>query len=150
MANTYTSLHYHIIYSTKGRAPFIKPAIEEKVWSYMAGIAKDNDCFVHRIGGIEDHVHLVISIPASLAVARVVQLIKGGSSRWIHETFADLADFGWQVGYGAFTVSKSNLPDVIQYAANQREHHRERTFVEEYRLFLEKHDIDFDERYAWE
>jgi REP element-mobilizing transposase RayT len=150
MANTYTNLNYHIIYSTKGRAAFIAPTFEEQLWAYMAGIAKDNDCFVHRIGGIEDHVHLVLSIPASLAVARLVQLVKGGSSRWIHESYPTLAHFGWQDGYAAFTVSRSVLPEVIHYAANQREHHRQRTFTEEYRLFLERHGVEFEERYAFD
>jgi putative transposase len=100
-------------------------------------------------GGIEDHVHIVVGLPPTMAPSKAVQLLKGGSSLWIHETFPELAEFAWQDGYGAFTVSKSQLPDLITYVINQREHHRMRTFQEEYRALLEKHGIEYDERYLW-
>lgn len=149
MGNTYTSLHYHLVFSTKNRELWIRPDIEQRVWEYLGGIARQNDMKALQIGGIEDHVHLVVSIPATLPVSKALQLLKGGSSKWIHETFLDLAGFAWQDGYGAFTVSKSQLPDVVHYVASQREHHRTRTFQEEYRAFLEKHEIEYDERYVW-
>jgi putative transposase len=149
MANTYTCLLYHIIFSTKNRQRWISPDIEERLWSYLGGIAEKNGMTPLKNGGIEDHVHIVVGLPPTMAPSKAVQLLKGGSSLWIHETFPELADFAWQDGYGAFTVSKSQLPDLIEYVKNQREHHRTRTFQEEYRAFLEKHGIEYDERYLW-
>lgn len=149
MANTYTSLHYHIVFSTKNRHPWIAPKIEERIWKYLGGIARENGMTADRVGGVEDHVHMVVGIPPKLALSKAVQLLKGGSSKWIHGTFPALAKFAWQDGFSAFTVSKSILPAVIRYVANQREHHRVRTFRDEYRTLLEKHGIEFDERYLW-
>jgi REP element-mobilizing transposase RayT len=101
------------------------------------------------VGGIEDHIHIVLGVPAKIAVSKAVQLLKGGSSKWIHDTFPSLAKFEWQDGYAAFTVSKSLLPRVIQYVTDQRRHHRKRSYQEEYRELLERHGIAFDERYLW-
>jgi REP element-mobilizing transposase RayT len=149
MANTYTSLHYHLIFSTKNREPWLHRDIEQRIWEFLGGIARRNDMKALQIGGIEDHVHLIVGVPATLAVSKALQLLKGSSSTWIHETFPDLTQFQWQDGYGAFTVSKSQLPEVIHYVAHQRDHHHDRTFQEEYRAFLEKHGIEYDERYVW-
>jgi putative transposase len=102
-----------------------------------------------QIGGTSDHVHVVASVPPTLAVSKAVQLLKGGSSKWIHETFPALSRFQWQDGYGAFSVSKSQLPEVMTYVADQREHHRVRTFQEELRGFLERHGIEYNEKYLW-
>jgi putative transposase len=148
MANTYTSLHYHIVFSTKNREPWISQSIEQRVWEYLGGIARKNDIVPVRIGGVDDHVHLVASIPPTLAISKAVQLIKGGSSLWFHETFHRSA-FAWQDGYGAFTVSKSQLPEVLRYVDEQRDHHRRQTFQEEYRALLDRHGIDYEERYLW-
>ena len=100
-----------------------------------------------EIGGVADHVHLLLSIPASLAVSKAVQLLKGGSSHWVKEVFPNLIDFAWQDGYAAFTVSQSQLGDVRAYIRSQPEHHRTKTFVEEYRAFLSRHGVEYDERY---
>ena len=102
-----------------------------------------------QIGGIEDHVHLLLGAPASLAPSKIAQLIKGGSSAWIHDTFPNMKGFAWQDGYGVFSVSKSNIPGVVEYIRGQREHHRTRTFQEEYLAFLKRHEIQYDERYVW-
>ncbi len=150
MANTYTSLHYHIVFSTKHREHWIRQEFEERIWAYLAGIAKSNRMHPIQIGGVENHVHCLLSAPAVLAPAKIVQLIKGGSSRWIQETFPQLRGFGWQDGYGAFTVSKSNVLNVAEYIRNQREHHRVKSFQEEYLSFLKRHGIEFDERYVWD
>lgn len=150
MANTYTALHYHFVFSTKGRRAWIVPEIEERVWEYLGGIARTNKLKPLKIGGIEDHIHMLIGAPPTIAPAKIAQLVKGGSSAWIHETFPELAEFAWQDGYGAFTVSKSAIPDVTAYIVNQREHHRRRTFQEEYLALLERHGIEFDERYVWD
>jgi putative transposase len=149
LANTYTSLHYHIAFSTKNRELWIKPDIEERIWAYIGGIAKQNKITPLQIGGIDDHVHLLLGATAVLAPAKIAQLIKGGSSAWIHETFLSMGGFGWQDGYGAFTVSKSNVPAVIEYIQGQREHHRLKGFQEEFRTLLKLHGIECDERYAW-
>src|SRR5262245_1450140 len=124
MANTYTNLHYHIIFSTKNRTQWIASDIESRIWEYMAGIARKNRIKALEFGGVEDHVHLVVGMPPTMAPSKAVQLLKGGSSIWIHETFPKLAAFAWQDGYGAFTVSKSHLPDVIEYVQKQCVHRR--------------------------
>ncbi len=149
MANTYTSLHYHIVFSTKIRERWIRMNFEERIWAYLAGIAKQNKLKPLQIGGIEDHVHVLLGAPAVLAPAKIAQLIKGGSSAWIQETFPAMKGFGWQDGYGAFTVSRSDVPSVIAYIQGQREHHRTETFQEEYRELLKRHEIEYDERYLW-
>ena len=148
MANTYTSLHYHIVFSTNNREAWVSQSIEERVWEYLGGIARNNDIVPLKIGSIDDHVHLVASIPPTLSISRAVQLLKGGSSLWFHETFRRNA-FAWQDGYGAFTVSESQLPEVLRYVEAQREHHRQQTFQEEYRALLDRHGINYDERYLW-
>jgi REP element-mobilizing transposase RayT len=150
MANTFTSLHYHVIFSTKNREPWIRADIEARVWSYLGGIARDNDMKALLVGGIENHVHLLLGLPPTLAVSKAIQLLKGGSSPWLKENFSGLGGFGWQDGYGAFTVSKSLVPDVAAYIRGQREHHRVKTFEEEYRAVLEKHEIQYDERYVFD
>jgi REP element-mobilizing transposase RayT len=150
MANTFTSLHYHVIFSTKNREPWIRPEIETRVWSYLGGIARENDLKAILIGGIENHVHLLLGIPPTVAVSKAVQLIKGGSSAWLKDALPGARGFGWQDGYGAFTVSKSLVPEVENYIRHQREHHRVKTFEEEYRAVLEKHEIRFEERYLFD
>jgi REP element-mobilizing transposase RayT len=150
MANTYTALHYHFVFSTKNRQPWIQQQIEERVWEYLGGIAKTNGMKPLKIGGIEDHVHLLVGAPPTMAPAKIAQLVKGGSSSWIHETFPELAEFAWQDGYGAFTVSKSAVPDLTAYIEKQREHHRAMTFEDEYRMLLVKHGVEYDERYTWD
>lgn len=150
MANTYTSLHYHFVFSTKGREPWIAPEIEQRIWSFMGGIARENKIRPIQIGGTDDHVHLLLNANATFGPSKIAQLIKGGSSAWIHSTFPEMKLFKWQDGYGAFTVSKSSVPDVTQYIRNQRDHHRTRSFQDEYLAFLVRHDVEFDERFLWE
>jgi len=141
MANTYTCLQYHVTFSTKNRERRITPDLEPRVRAYLGGIARDNGIVPFRIGGVEDHVQLVLGMPPTPAPSKMVQLLKGGSSKWIHSTFPALRGFGWQDGYGAFTVSKSNLPEVIKYVETQREHHRGKTFQEEFRALLDRHGL---------
>ena len=141
MANTYTSLHYHIIFSTANRRSWITHDVEERIWRYLGGIARENRMKALKVGGVEDHLHLLIGCPATLAVSKVVQLLKGGSSKWIHDTFPTLSAFSWQVGYAAFTVSLSQVPDVVRYIETQREHHKARTFQEEYLAVQTRHRI---------
>ena len=150
MANTYTSLHYHLVFSTKKRERWITPDIEERVWAYLGGIAKENKMTPVQIGGVEDHVHLLLGASPTLAPSKIAQLIKGGSSAWIHDTFPNMKAFAWQDGYGAFTVSRSNMEPVAAYIRGQREHHQRRTFQDEYLALLQKHGIQYDEKYLWD
>jgi len=150
MANTYTALHYHVVFSTKERQPWITHDSEERVWKFIGGIARENKMKALLIGGMPDHVHLALAIPPTLAVSQALQLLKGGSSKWIKETFPHLRNFAWQDGYGAFTVSKSNLPEVMSYIQAQREHHRGKTFQEEFRAFLLRHEVEYQEKYLWD
>ena len=149
MANTYTSLYYHVVFSTKNRVRCINRGIERRLWAYLGGIARKHGLTALRVGGYEDHIHALVMSPPSLAPSQAVQFLKGESSKWVHEEFPELRGFAWQYGYGAFTVSKSNLPEVVRYIQNQREHHQKRTFQEEYLEFLRRHGVEYDERYVW-
>lgn len=149
MANTYTALFYHIVFSTKNRASFIKPEIENRVWEYIGGIARHYKMTALQVGGIEDHLHVLVMAPATLSSSEMAKWLKSDSSKWIHEEFPNLQDFAWQDGYGAFTVSKASVPRVIGYIQNQRAHHQTKTFQEEYLDFLQKAGVDYDERYLW-
>jgi putative transposase len=119
------------------------------IWAFMGGIAKQNEIKPLCIGGGADHVHLLLSLPTTRSAAKAMQLIKGGSSAWAHETFTPLRQFTWQSGDGAFTVSVSHAAKTITDIQNQVEHHRLRSFQEEDVSFLKKHGIGFEERYLW-
>jgi REP element-mobilizing transposase RayT len=149
MGNTYASLHYHVVFSTKNRVRHISQDVEDRVWAYIGGVARAHRMTALQVGGIEDHIHVLVTAPSTLAPSQIAQYLKGDSSKWIHAEFPNLTEFAWQDGYGAFTVSKSNIPLVITYIQNQREHHRKQTFQEEYRELVEKHGIEHDERYVW-
>ena len=149
MANTYSSLHYHLLFSTKNREPWIVPRIEQRIWRFLGGIARKHRMTALQVGGVEDHIHILVMAPPTIAPFQMAQVLKGESSKWIHEEFSTLQSFGWQDGYAAFTVSKSNVPEVIKYIRNQREHHRKKTFQEEYLEFLHENGIEYDERYLW-
>ena len=149
MANTFASLFYHVVFSTKNLVGFIRPEIEERVWAYVGGTARKHKMTAIQVGGAEDHIHALVMAPPTLAPFEIAKYLKGDSSKWIHEEFPDLRGFSWQDGYGAFTVSKSNVPSVVKYIQDQREHHKTRTFQEEYLEFLGKHGVEYDERYLW-
>lgn len=150
MANTFTSLHYHVIFSTKHREPWIAPDHEERIWKFLGGIARENGMKALLVGGMPDHIHLALAMPPAQPVSKAIQLLKGGSSKWIKDNLPGMRGFALQDGYGAFTVSKSNLLEVISYIQNQHEHHRVKTFQEEYRAFLFRHGVEFDEKYLWD
>jgi putative transposase len=150
MANTYTSLHFHVVFSTKNRQRCIRQEIETRIWAYLGGIARENGFKALLVGGVEDHVHVLLGVPPLLALSKAVQLLKGASSKWIKENITDLRGFGWQDGYAAFTVSKSDIAEVEAYIKSQREHHRRKSFEEEYRSFLDRHGIQYDERYLFD
>ena len=150
MANTHTSLHYHIIFSTKHREPWIAGDEEERLWAYLGGIARQNQLKPLWIGGMEDHVHILLGMPPTVTVSEALKRLKGGSSGWVKENLSNCGGFGWQDGYAAFAVSKSQIGEMEDYIRQQREHHRLKTFQEEYRTFLDRHEIAYDERYLWD
>ena len=147
MSHTYISDLVHCVFSTKNRCDLIKPEIQCELWSILGGIARKNGLKALTVGGTENHVHILLSLPASMALAKAMQLMKGASSRWMNETHTH--DFAWQEGYGAFTVGISQKDDTIAYIRSQAEHHRKRSFEEEFIAFLKKHDVEYDPRYVW-
>jgi REP element-mobilizing transposase RayT len=149
MANTFTCLQYHLVFSTKHREPWLRPDDQDRIWAYLGGIARDNRLTAVLVGGMADHVHILLGVPAAIAVSEAVKRIKGGSSGWIKQNIFGCRGFAWQDGYGAFSVSKSAEERVKQYIRDQHEHHRVKTFQEEYRELLHRHGIQFDERYLW-
>lgn len=147
MANTYTSIHLHLVFSTKNRERWITPDIEQSIWSYMGGICRSHGVKALHIGGVEDHVHLLISLPTTMALSEWMRRLKGESSKWISGQWPALKAFSWQDGYGAFSVGQSQVADTIQYITRQREHHAKSSFENEYRKFLMMHNLPVDERY---
>jgi putative transposase len=148
MPSTHTSLHFHVVFSTKDRHPFIAEDWRARLHEYMGGLIRKGDGIAEAVGGTADHIHLLASLGATIALADFAKDIKQSSSRWIHDDIG-VKNFAWQPGYGAFTVSASNCSVVKQYIANQVEHHRTKSFQEEYVAFLRKHDVGYDEKYLW-
>ena len=148
--HSFTSCHLHVVFSTKERRKIITPDLQERLWPYLGGIARENKMKPIAVGGVEDHVHALISLPATLAISKAVQLLKGNSSKWIHESFPEHRNFGWQEGYGAFSIGMSGIPDTVAYIQNQAEHHRIKSFKEEFVAFLKKHEMEYDETTLWD
>ena len=146
---SYVSSYFHCVFSTKERRPLITPELRERLWPFLGGIARQNKMKAVEICGVADHVHLLLSLPATMPISKAMQLIKGGSSKWVHETFPNQRLFSWQEEYGAFSVSVSQLDKTIAYIRDQPEHHRKLTFQEEFLMLLKKHGVEYDERYLW-
>ena len=147
---SYVSSYSHCVFSTKDRRPLITTQLRERLGPFLGGIARENKMKARSIGGVADHVHLLLSLPATMPIAKAMQLIKGGSSKWVHETFPDQRLFAWQVKYGAFSVSVSQLDRITKYIESQAEHHRKMSFQDEFIALLRKHNLEYDERYLWE
>ena len=147
----HTELLYHIVFSVKDRRPLLQDEeLRKATWAYMAGVCRNLDGFAIAVGGYHDHAHLLVRIPAKIAVSDFVGRVKANTSKHINESRSAVFDFHWQGGYGAFTVSPSMRQVVIKYIEDQMKHHRETSFQDEFRLLLEKHEIDYDEKYIWE
>jgi putative transposase len=144
--HSFTSVLVHCVWSTKKREPILGSDIRNRLWRYLGGIARENKMKALAVGGAADHVHALISLPATLAVSKALQLLKGNSSKWIHETFPNLHSFEWQQGYGAFSIAISGVDATIAYIRTQAEHHRKRSFREEFVTMLRRHGFDYDER----
>ena len=150
MSHSFTSSLFHCTFSTKGRRPLILPDLQTRLWPFMGGIARENGMKALVIGGVEDHAHLLLSLPSTLAIAKAIQLIKGGSSKWVHDAMPEHRDFAWQEGYGAFSIGVAQVDGTIRYIQSQAEHNRKTTFKEEFLAFLKKHGMEYDERYIWD
>ena len=148
MAHSYSRCLFHCVFSTKGRAQSIAGDVQGQLWAYIGGVARTNGVTALAVCGTADHAHVLLSLPATIPIAKAVQLIKAGSSKWLRETFATMTGFAWQEGYGAFSIGTAEVDDTLRYIANQAVHHRTRSFEEEYRAFLQRHGIVFDDRYT--
>ncbi len=150
MGTTYTSLTYHVVFSTKYRRNTIKPDIKDRLYEYLGGIIRAEKGVLLEIGGIEDHVHLLAGFPPTIAVSNMVRLIKANSSRWANELPERREKFSWQTGYGAFTVSQSQVDIVRNYIRRQEQHHRRISFRDEFIELLKRHNIQYDLQYVFE
>ena len=150
MPQSFSCLHAHIVFSTKRRQPFLTPDLVERLYPYLGGLARNRKCKLVRIGGVEDHVHMLVELARDIAVSEFVGAIKSNSSKWIHDEFPERQSFAWQQGYASFAVSLSVLEPVAKYIETQSEHHRKKSFQEEFREFLGVHGIEFDEKYMWD
>lgn len=145
MPSAWTQNFYHTVFSTKQRANLIKPELEARLYPFIGGIARDLRCTLLAINGMPDHVHLLVRYRPDLSHSELLQQVKGRSSKWINDTFPQFAPFGWQEGYGGFSVSKSMVTEVEAYIARQKEHHKSLDFKSEFLSLLRKHGVDFNE-----
>jgi REP element-mobilizing transposase RayT len=150
MAQSLANIYVHLIFSTKNREPLIRDELRVELHAYMATVLANLKCPAVLINSVEDHVHILFNLNRTTTLANVVEEVKKSSSKWMKPKRADLAFFSWQAGYGAFSVSESNVPKVANYIRNQEEHHRKTSFQDEFREFLRRHRIEFDERYLWD
>ncbi len=151
MPQSLAQVYIHTIFSTKDRHPFLsEPGLRSDVHAFMSGTAKSLQCFPIQIGGVADHVHLLTTLSRTIPISEFVKEVKRVSTNWIQDRGGAYAKFHWQSGYGAFSVSKSALVEVGDYIKNQEEHHRKVGFQDEFRRFLQKHEIDYDEKYVWD
>ena len=146
MTQSLSKVILHIIFSTKNREPWLESDVRPRMHAYLATLCRE----LVRVGGVADHVHIVTTLPRTVSQAQLIEEIKKASSKWIKMLDARYRGFFWQRGYGAFSVSPSQLDTVVQYVEAQQEHHRTRTFQDEYRELLRRHGVDFDERYVWD
>lgn len=147
MSSSYTNLIYHIIFSTKDRRPFITDAYQSRLYEYIGGTVRALGGISLALNGTEDHVHLLAKLRPDKALSDVLRDLKANASGWMHDVFPELNDFSWQRGYGAFTVSQSQIADVRKYIAAQQEHHRKQSFRDEFLRFLRANGVEYDERY---
>jgi len=150
MSSTHTNLLYHIIYSTKFRRNLLPATDAERIYEYIGGIIREEKGSLVEIGGMADHIHFLARLSPTLAISDVLRVTKANSSKWINETLRLKYRFGWQRGFGAFTVSSSNVGRVRDYIQNQARHHKSVSFRDEYRKLLIRHNIAFDEKFLFE
>ena len=142
--------YLHITFSTKHRVTIIKKSIQKDLFAYLAKICNELECYAIEVGGVEDHVHILCSLSKKITLIKLLEEMKRSSSKWIKTQGVDFKNFYWQIGYGAFSVNPKEIEIVQKYILNQEEHHRNKSFQDEYRSFLQQYDVEFDERYVWD
>ena len=150
MPQSLACIYIHLIFSTKSRVPVLHDGVRDSLHRYLAVILKESRCQVTLINSVEDHVHILFQLGRTASISEVVEEVKKHSSRWLKPRDVVLAQFAWQAGYGAFSVSQKDLPSVVRYIADQEEHHRKATFQEEFLAILVEHNVEYDERYVWD
>lgn len=150
MGQSLTQNYIHIVFSTKYRQHLIHPPVEEELHAYLGGICNKLECHVLKVGGYTDHIHILCMLSKKIALMKLVEELKSHSSKWMKTKDPSLANFYWQDGYGAFSVNPAEVDVVINYIANQKEHHRKKTYQEEYKATLDKYKVKYDERYVWD
>ena len=150
MGQSLVKNYVHIVFSTKDREPLIYPPYEGELYTYLAGACQELRCPALKVGGYKDHVHMLCLLKQTLPLMTLVQKVKANSSKWMKAKSEHLHHFYWQDGYGAFSVSPREVDVVKDYIVNQHIHHRHQTFKEEYRKFLKKYNVEYDERYVWD
>ncbi len=149
MPNTYTQIHLHFVFTVQNRLSLIENSFKNRLYEYITGIVQKNNHKMIIINGMPDHIHIVVGMRPTQAISDLLQDIKGSSSKWINDHRLVKGKFQWQEGYGAFSYSKSSLPKLIDYVKNQEAYHRKKTFLEEYKDFLNAFEVEFDERYIF-
>lgn len=150
MPQSLANLLIHVVFSTKNRETLLTGPVGAEIHPYLAGVLNNVNCPTIQVGGVSDHVHLFFRLARTITISEIVEKVKTSSSKWIKTQGAQYAGFHWQSGYGAFSVSQSDSDAVTTYIRNQPDHHRKTTFQEEYRKFLDRHQIAYDERYVWD
>jgi putative transposase len=150
MSQSLVKNYLHLLFSTKHRQPLIDEPIEHELHAYLAAICKNLECHPIKVGGYTDHIHILCMLSKKITLVKLMGETKSNSSKWIKTKGDSYKNFYWQDGYGAFSVNPSEIDTVIQYISNQKEHHRSKTFQEEYRAFLKKYGVGYDERYVWD
>jgi len=150
MPQSLALLIVHVVFSTKDRTAVLGPSIRPTLHAYLATVARNLACECPRVGGTSDHVHLVIRLSRTISAAKLVEKLKTSATQWVKAQSAEFSGFAWQRGYGVFSVGPADLDALLGYIDNQEEHHRKRTFQEEYLMFLRKYHLDYDDRYVWD
>jgi putative transposase len=150
MSQSLAQLYVHLVFSTKHRENLIISSIQSELYSYMGGILSNLECTSIQIGGTTDHIHVLSCLSKKMTLIKMIEELKRSSSKWVKLKDEKLINFFWQDGYGAFTVGYTQINDVVKYILNQEEHHKKLSFQDEYRLFLKKYNIEYDEQYVWD
>ncbi|MES2138980.1 MAG: IS200/IS605 family transposase [Bacteroidota bacterium] len=150
MSQSLTKIYIHLVFTTKYRESVLHKEVQPELYSYLGGICKNLECFPIKIGGYADHIHILCLLSKKIAVMKLLEEVKKNSSKWIKTKGEEFTDFHWQDGYGAFSVNPSEIDIVVKYIENQEEHHKKVSFQDEYRAFLKKYKVDYDERYVWD
>ena len=150
MSQSLNRIYIHIVFSTKNREPNISEDIKDELFNYLGGVCKSLDCNPLQVGGYKDHIHILCALSKKIALTQLIEKVKSSSSRWIKTKNEEFSNFYWQSGYGAFSVNPTEIDVVKKYIQNQEEHHKIKSFQDEYRAFLKKYNVQYNEEYVWD